>query len=574
MDGAPQPSPAKHFEQLSDIRAEKRQHLRGRNNQTSCRSPTRELDTTEIKNKLKEKRHEEFLRRRSVSPEPRPTGCSSERKPSGGTMRHRGSSSQSETLHTNTPKRPAANGHPRMILTPSSSETVEAPGTSKQDPPGSEQIAVTVHEKPRERKQASTSAADEQEWSQHRVKGRPKKQRSQKVNIQTEMIFQSPSVQSQVTIEKKILENSSMRTEPGFVLVRESDIERLANYLEEALWREDSLKKKLAALQQSTSLLMSSSDAVWTSRFTEDLLRSKIKALEAQLHVCLQKFPPEGMEALAVQKEKQRVEYEGKALEALQRATREKAQALSRAETLQEAVQRETAEARRWQSLYEELKQSQNVTHQQLQQQLHGQAELSRVRQDELQQEVASLRQEKRELQYNMCLLEEDNQTLREEIQQLRDVSDESQDLFMQEYLLSEQAEPRLSVRRDAGLEEQLRQSEEKLQLRQRECEELQTELDVVKQECQSSQVRLSQCREELRKLSHRRRTGTPCGSRWSVCVVLWLLLAVAGVAMLYLCHPPFREQAADLYADVWTRIEGYLVEAASSPHSRCVRPI
>ncbi len=46
--------------------------------------------------------------------------------------------------------------------------------------------------------------------------------------------------------------------------------------------------------------------------------------------------------------------------------------------------------------------------------------QLSRAREAELSAEVVSLRQEKKELQYNVCLLEEDNQMLREEIQLLR----------------------------------------------------------------------------------------------------------------------------------------------------------
>lgn len=46
--------------------------------------------------------------------------------------------------------------------------------------------------------------------------------------------------------------------------------------------------------------------------------------------------------------------------------------------------------------------------------------QLSRARETELKGEVESLRQQRQELQYNIHLLEEDNQTLREEIQQLR----------------------------------------------------------------------------------------------------------------------------------------------------------
>lgn len=45
--------------------------------------------------------------------------------------------------------------------------------------------------------------------------------------------------------------------------------------------------------------------------------------------------------------------------------------------------------------------------------------QLSRARETELREEVVSLRQENKELQYNIGLLEEDNQILRGEIQHL-----------------------------------------------------------------------------------------------------------------------------------------------------------
>lgn len=46
--------------------------------------------------------------------------------------------------------------------------------------------------------------------------------------------------------------------------------------------------------------------------------------------------------------------------------------------------------------------------------------QLSRTGEAELKEEVESLRQETKELQYNICLLEEDNQTCREQIQHLQ----------------------------------------------------------------------------------------------------------------------------------------------------------
>ncbi|XP_049921105.1 TRAF3-interacting JNK-activating modulator [Epinephelus moara] len=277
--------------------------------------------------------------------------------------------------------------------------------------------------------------------------------------------------------------------------------------------------------------------------------------------------------------EKQKLLYEERALVALQKITQEKSEALSKTETMQEALITAKAEARRWQSLYEELKlssaqlkENQHLSNEQLQQ-LHSQVELSRAREAALRDEVVSLRQERQELQYNICLLEEDNQILREEIQHITDGSNESQDFLMQGLLTSEEAEPRLTARRDSQVEEQLRHTQEKLQLKERECEELQTELQAMEQECKSSQARLSQCRDELRQLSHRRRRSTRCGSWWKVCV-FFLLLAVAGVAMLWLWHPPFREQVEDLYSDIERRIEDYLMDMASPQHSGCFRPI
>ncbi|XP_038578698.1 LOW QUALITY PROTEIN: TRAF3-interacting JNK-activating modulator [Micropterus salmoides] len=583
-------SPMKDFDQKVDIRAEKREHLRGRNNLTSCRSPTREFDTRLIKKELKEKRHLEFLRRRSVSPQPHDlsTNRSSKRNrlPKTFSMPYNSSFSKLETLHTNIQNTPTANGHRKMILTPNSSIT-DGPSTSKWASLWSEQVTLLRQEKGHERKQASTSTLVINESNQHRTKStdiRENRINGQKTSIKTfiktEKIQQKFSVQTENIVQKKTLQGTSVQTESGLVTVKESDVQRLTDYLQEALWREEAVKKKLAALQESTSNLMNFSNTIWTARCSEDILRNKIKALEAQLQVCLQKFPRDGVKKLVLQMEKQKLMYEEKALVTLQKATQDKTEALSKAETLQDALITAKADAMRWQSLYEELKltsgqlrENHHLSNDQLQQ-LHSQVELSRAREAEQREEVASLKQEKNELQYNICLLEEDNQALREEIQNLRDCSNENQDFMMQGHLKSEEAEPRLSVRRDSQLEEQLHHTQEKLRLKERECEELQAELHAVEQECQSSQARLSQCRDELRQLSHRRRRPTLCGSWWKVCVFFLLLLAVAGVAMLWLWHPPFREQAEDLYSDIETRIEEYLMKMASPQHSGCFRPI
>lgn len=122
-------STVKVFDQIVEVRAEKREHLRGRNNVTSCRSPTRGLDTRQIKNELKEKRQLEFLRRRSVSPEECGLSTRKKKSPKTFSVKYHSSSSKVNTSHTNIKTSPTANGHPKMLLTPGSCKT-DSPSTS------------------------------------------------------------------------------------------------------------------------------------------------------------------------------------------------------------------------------------------------------------------------------------------------------------------------------------------------------------------------------------------------------------------------------------------------------------
>lgn len=111
----PQSSPGKSsFDLKVEIRAERHEQLRGRNNVTLCRSPTRENETLRIKMELKEKRHLDFLRRRSVSPEPpgvsRCRNCSS---------RFKFSQRRPRSSKAGFPDSSASNGHPGTTSTQS-----------------------------------------------------------------------------------------------------------------------------------------------------------------------------------------------------------------------------------------------------------------------------------------------------------------------------------------------------------------------------------------------------------------------------------------------------------------------
>uniref|UniRef100_A0A8C6WQG4 TRAF3 interacting protein 3 n=1 Tax=Neogobius melanostomus TaxID=47308 RepID=A0A8C6WQG4_9GOBI len=554
-----------NFEEKSLIRAEQHEHRRGRNNTTSCRSPTREIDTKLIKNELKEKRQLEFLKRRSVSPEM----CGSK---SGERQAKRRASPRiftmrrytSESVDTNASS-PATNGRPVIISERSLSES---PSSSKWTSLWSDQI------------KDNTTASKTQDSNV--LKGKSTVNVRTK-SIRSERVQQRLTQQSEFIQVKKLLREASVQTESGFVTVRETDLQKLADYLQEALWREDILKKKLASLQESTANLMNSTDKIWTSRCSEDLLRSKIRALEAQLQVCLQKFPKDAVKKLFLQMERQKLVYEDQAVIALQNATQEKTEAVTKADTLQGALNTALTEAQRWQRLYEELKLSseqlrlkQDQSNDQLQR-LLDQLELSRVREGELSEELVSLKQHNQELRYNICLLEEDNDVLREEIQQLRDGTGETEELLVQQVLTSEEPEQGPKTNRSSEVEEQLQHTLKKLQLKEKECEVLQTELSAMEQECQSTQSRLAQCREQLRQTTHRPRTtdSTCAGGCWwlGLCLSLMVLLALAG-GMLGMWFPPFREQLQDFYSDFYTRIEDYLLEMSSPQHSGCFRPV
>ncbi|XP_062315900.1 TRAF3-interacting JNK-activating modulator isoform X3 [Osmerus eperlanus] len=573
-------SPMKEYDHMLEERAEKHESLRGRNNQTSCRSPTRGIDTKWMKAEMQRKRQLEFDRRRTVSPDL--TCPESGKKSKGQSSIKKGKSTMSQTLQGKVCKISTSNGCP---ITVSTSERLTNEDASTNE------WALFWLDQAESGQERHVAKKPENFLSTPRpIREVPEQTRkvSKKMD-QSITIYASPGSKN-VPIGLKAgmgesnqthkMQDACVQTESGFVIVKEKEVIQLADYLQEALWREDTLKNKLGVLQKNASTLIHSSDKLWTIRCNEDLLKSKIKALEAQLQVCLQKYTRDGLKKQVMQMEKQKGAYEEKALAAIQRATHDKAEAFSKTETLQEGLRSAKAEASQWQVRYDELKQisdqlkmSQEVSAGQLQQ-LQTQLEIAKCREAGFQAEVESLQLAGAELRSCIAYLEEDNQALREEVQIIRDSSTKLQDSEAQVNESSRRSEEENLGWGSAQLAEQLCQTQDKLQLKEKECEELLTELEAVGQECQSYQARLTQCRDELRQLGHHHSKRQSCGSWLGVYVSLVLLLAVAGVAMLWLWHPPFREQVEVLYADLEQRVEDYLVDVASPQHSRCLRPI
>ncbi|XP_068180840.1 TRAF3-interacting JNK-activating modulator [Antennarius striatus] len=576
-------SPVKNFDQLLEIRAQRHEYLRRRNNVTSCRSPTRYFNSLLIKRELKKKRHLEFLRRRSVSPDlsSLSVNYSSKSNPSTNTLSliNNGFLVRSENLHAITQNTTTANGRPVMSLTPN--RITDGPSTSTWSSFWSEQGSPMRQEKGQAWTTASTSQSTQhQKKSTEETENRLKAQKKTiKAFTQTESVQQRYSIQTEDRVHKNMLQDTSVQTESGLVTIKESDVQRLSDYLQEALWREEALKTKLSALRESASKLTNSSELMWTARCNEDLLRNKIKALEAQLQVCLQS-PKDGVKTMVLKMEKQKLVYEEKALVVVQKAIQERTEALIKAEAAQEGLTAAKVEALRWQNRYEELKlsnrqlkENQLLCNEQLQQ-LRRQVELSRDREIELREEGSSLRQEKVELQYNISLLEDDIQMLREEIEHLQDECSRSQDIMMQWHMAPEEEESPVTVKRESQVEQELRHTQEKLQHNERECQELQMELEAMALEFQSSRTRLSLCRDELRQLYHSQKRRALCDSWLKMFSFFLLLLVTLEVAMLWLWYPPFREHVEDLYSHIGTRIEDYLMEMSNPQHSGCFRPI
>ncbi|KAG9270786.1 TRAF3-interacting JNK-activating modulator-like isoform X1 [Astyanax mexicanus] len=538
-------SPSHHFQPIDfdqklEERAVKHRTHWDRNNVTTCRSPTRDLDTRWVKNELHRKRQQEFSKRR-------PADCGFAALLSARTRRNFVREEEYVTQTTTSFSR-------HFTARRSTNSIKQAMYTSTmndENGPGLKQEGVAgVLDSLRQR-------------------GKAKKERILLRDI------------TQFTNIQRTLHTASAQTESGIAAVKEADVQQLAEYLEEALYREEALKKKLVTLQRSASTLLRSTELLWKTRCDEDVLKSKIKALEAQLQLCMKRVPQDGVKKVIFQMEKQKEEYERKALEAIQRATEEKSEAQSQTQSLQEALQTAQEESLRWQKLCEELRQSssllRNSQDQCTDQLLHLQNQLERSRQQEesLKEQCEVLQQNEETLRSNISLLEEDNQSLRDQLEELTDHSHGSWNNVTEVHKQGRVLDQLL--RTDNSLAEQLRQAELRLSLKEKECVDLKAELEALEQECYSYQSRLTQFREELNTLTTQKsksRTKRHCCGSF-ICLTLFLLMMmVAVMAAVWIYHPPIRDQLCDFYSFVEERVEDYLMQVASAQHAVCFKPI
>lgn len=547
MDGAEdnERQQARTYEHKVEQRAVKHREIGDRHNMTLCRSPPRDLDTRQIKTELHLKRQFEFSKRRPVdlgtyallSPVPRRRYFR-------------------ETLH--------AAEHMTSIRQP----LITSPNVKLQrdDINYAKQTVSTPPMNADNDPRLNTVRWDVPVFTSARLRRKVRK----------EQVI--PQEMTQVSNSQKTLLTTSMQTESGFVTVKEADVQQLSDYLEEALRREETLKKKLISLQKSSSTLVRSTELLWKTRCDEDLLKSKIKALEAQLQICIKKFPQDGVKKVVLKMEKQRDEYEQKSLKAIHRAENEKAEAQSTMEHLQGVLQTTKAESELWQKMYEEMKEDSkqmklrqdDYTDQILK--LQGQLERSAGQEEMLRKHTESLQQETAELQSCMTELEEENLTLREHVQEL---TGHNYELWNNNTHTHEEVSViNQLLRTDPSMNKQLRDTELRLRIKEKECMELQAELEALEQECYAYQSRLTQCREEINLLTTRQKSSRKqCCGFWFCVWLFLLLLLVVVVAVLCLYHPPAKEQVRQFYSLLKQRMEDYMILAASA-HGACSRPV
>ncbi|XP_048859011.1 TRAF3-interacting JNK-activating modulator isoform X2 [Brienomyrus brachyistius] len=542
------------YDHKRDQRAAKHEFLRDRNNATTCRSPARQHAVEGRRAELQQKRQTEFWKRRQIEPTVVPSGAEEAvQKPPKVVLREktckanpldRRSLVMAEDLGITWPDVTSIEKSPWLKPIHSRREKVpgrEGASRSQHGPPGLSQHSSL--ERIRATWQTGAQRRDEGLSSQ-----RPQR-------------------------------DSSAQTESGLITIRKSDLLQLADYLQEALWREENLKQKLAILQKSTSTLMMSSDKLWTTRCSEDLTRSRIETLEAQLELCTQEFRGDGVKKLVLQMEEQKQTYEERALEALQKAINEKVQAEKKAESLEEALKAALLESERWKSLSQQLKESSEElmrNQEQTTDRLHQlQSELERAKGQEadLRHQLWDSQQEGAELRSQLSQLEDDNQLRGEQLEEMRGARCDMWQACTPEDQPGAEPEQAVSLppRAESDMEAQLQDTQQRLTLKENECKDLRADLEAVEHECHTCLFRLAQCREELRRLNARRRRS--CGCSWlGLCFLMAVVMGTLTVVLLY--QPVYGERLQEVCRSLRQRVESYMREAALPSHSGCYRPV
>ncbi|KAL4645889.1 TRAF3-interacting JNK-activating modulator isoform X1 [Arapaima gigas] len=572
--------PAGSYDQKLDQRVVKHECLRDRNNATTCRSPTRLRDVEWKRNELQQKRQQEFLKRRQIDQPGAP--LVTERKVS------------KEPKAVLRVKGRKANPLDRRSLVMAEDLGITWPDTA------SIKQAPWVH---------PTGCPN---WEAEAA-GHPLLSRSPRVfpplreqpQLERTCTRREKGTQTQDGLHRSQSSTRDISTQTHVEMVGYNDyvfVLFFSSHLKEAIWREENLKRKLAVFQQSTSALLLSSDALWRAHCSEDLTRIRTEALEAQLQVCAQKFKRDGVKKLVLQMEEQKRDYEEKATAALHKALTEKMDTEKKAADLEWALQAARAESARWQGLClelkdncEQLQRNQEQTSDKLHL-LQSQLEREEGQEADLRHQVQVLQQEGADLRSQVAQLEEDNQAKQEQLQEMseklwnfedpslngsffqspsRDMWNSIGGLCVSDSRPSAEQPPGSESEVQAQAQDQmwaeLRETQQRLTMKEKECMELRAELEALEHECHSCLSRLTQCREELRQLNARR-SQSSCCSWWCLGLLMTVVMVVLLLLLMY--NPIYADQFHGVCRGLRQSVERYLQERTSPKHSGCYRPV
>ncbi|XP_063811418.1 TRAF3-interacting JNK-activating modulator isoform X2 [Pseudophryne corroboree] len=288
--------------------------------------------------------------------------------------------------------------------------------------------------------------------------------------------------------------------------VLNGELLQLSEYLMEALQRERKLKKKLCVLQELLNVLVQTSEKSWKAQLNEDHLKCKVANLENQMFFYSQNFPKTSVKKVLLEMEEHKQRYQEKAKESLQKLTDDKITTERHLQNTQMSLVVSLDECKLWKEEYEnlkgewtdlcnkhcELKNEMNVLQSKLQwvETQDSQCQQLQNRLQSLEKEKIELQAWNEQLQEDMELQKEQQASLQAELAALehKRLSDITKDTTLQvcdtDKLLQS---------------DQLQVVTDQLISKEKECEGLKTEVELITEEYNLCQTKLQQCRNELK---------------------------------------------------------------------------
>ncbi|XP_060628810.2 TRAF3-interacting JNK-activating modulator [Anolis sagrei] len=129
---------------------------------------------------------------------------------------------------------------------------------------------------------------------------------------------------TQTTVESSAIKKDSSQQTDCETKVFDKEVTQLSIYIEEALYRELLLKRKMVNLQGLLSNLYQVAEKSWKDHLNEDKLKDRVDNLANQLLICSQRYSKRNLQRVILDLEDQKQNYQRKTKESLQKLLEEK----------------------------------------------------------------------------------------------------------------------------------------------------------------------------------------------------------------------------------------------------------